>query len=165
MMADIMSHKVNCVVVKDLEQLEDTLLQVFAWYLYLNKDKNISISINGIALDYSKYVNTAAMVEKKIWLWDIPFDVSLLVWNARIKENFSAYYLDPNGGVRGKDTTTFNRNTVNFNHRVFVKSPFFEGRDGITLDKKRIEVPGQSSLESFDEDRAVLRALRSEIQK
>ena len=45
-------------------QLEDTMLKAFAWYLYLNKDKKIVLTINGTELDYRKYINTDASVEK-----------------------------------------------------------------------------------------------------
>ncbi|MBQ3252193.1 MAG: ATP-binding protein [Oscillospiraceae bacterium] len=146
-------------------QLEDTMLKTFAWYLYLNKDKNIRLAINGIDLDYQKYINTDASVDKEILISKIPFKVALIVWNEKIKENFSVYFLDQEGVVRSKDTTTFNRNTVNFNHSVFVTSPFFLGRDGITLKGKRVEIDGQTELKEYDEDKKVLKELSKEIQE
>ena len=94
----------------------------------------------------------------------IPFKIALIVWNEKITENFSVYFLDEEGVVRSKDTTTFNRNTVNFNHSVFVTSPFFLGRDGITLKGKRVELDGQTALNEYDEDKKVLKELSKEIQ-
>lgn len=146
-------------------QLEDTMLKAFAWYLYLNKDKKIVLTINGTELDYRKYINTDASVEKEILISRIPFKIALIVWNEKITENFSVYFLDEEGVVRSKDTTTFNRNTVNFNHSVFVTSPFFLGRDGITLKGKRVELDGQTALNEYDEDKKVLKELSKEIQK
>ena len=32
------------------------MLKAFAWYLYLNKDKKIVLTINGTELDYRKYI-------------------------------------------------------------------------------------------------------------
>ena len=145
-------------------QLEDIMLKTFAWYLYLNKDKNMVITINGEELDYQKHINTEASVEKNITLSRIPFKIALIVWNEKIKENFSVYFLDEDGVVRSKDTTTFNRNAVNFNHSVFVTSPFFVGRDGITLKGKRVEIDGQTELKEYDEDKKLLRELSHEIQ-
>ena len=146
-------------------QLEDTMLKAFAWYLYLNKDKKIVLTINGTELDYRKYINTDASVEKEILISRIPFKIALIVWNEKITENFSVYFLDEEGVVRSKDTTTFNRNTVNFNHSVFVTSPFFLGRDGITLKGKRVELDGQTALNEYDEDKKVLKELSKEIQE
>lgn len=146
-------------------QLEDTMLKTFAWYLYLNKDKKIVLTINGTELDYRKYINTDASVEKEIQISRIPFKIALIVWNEKIKENFSVYFLDEEGVVRSKDTTTFNRNAVNFNHSVFVTSPFFLGREGIALKSKSSEIDGQTALDEYDEDKKVLKALEEEIQR
>lgn len=143
---------------------ENLMLKAFAWYLYLNKDKKIVLTINGTELDYRKYINTDASVEKEILISRIPFKIALIVWNEKITENFSVYFLDEEGVVRSKDTTTFNRNTVNFNHSVFVTSPFFLGRDGITLKGKRVELDGQTALNEYDEDKKVLKELSKEIQ-
>lgn len=115
-------------------------------------------------MDYRKYINTDASVEKEILISRIPFKIALIVWNEKITENFSVYFLDEEGVVRSKDTTTFNRNTVNFNHSVFVTSPFFLGRDGITLKGKRVELDGQTALNEYDEDKKVLKELSKEIQ-
>lgn len=145
-------------------QLEDTMLKTFAWYLYLNKDKRIVLTINGTKLDYQKHINSDASVEKEISISRIPFKIALIVWNEKIKENFSVYMLDEEGVVRSKDTTTFNRNAVDFNHSVFVTSPFFLGRDGIKLNGKRLEIDGQISLNEYEEDKAVLKELSNLIQ-
>ena len=126
--------------------------------------KKIVLTINGTELDYRKYINTDASVEKEILISRIPFKIALIVWNEKITENFSVYFLDEEGVVRSKDTTTFNRNTVNFNHSVFVTSPFFLGRDGITLKGKRVELDGQTALNEYDEDKKVLKELSKEIQ-
>ena len=53
---------------------------------------------------------------------------------------------------------------MNFNHSVFVTSPFFLGRDGITLKGKRVELDGQTALNEYDEDKKVLKELSKEIQ-
>ena len=145
-------------------QLEDTMLKSFAWYLYLNKDKKTSLTINGVELDYRNHINADASVEKKVSISGIPFKIVLIVWNEKIKENFCVYMLDEEGVVRSKDTTTFNRNAVDFNHSVFVTSPFFLGRSNVKLNGKRTDIEEQISLNVYEEDKAVLKELSQTIQ-
>lgn len=61
------------------------MLKAFAWYLYLNKDKKIVLTINGTELDYRKYINTDASVEKEILIFRIPFKIALIVWNEKLQ--------------------------------------------------------------------------------
>ena len=88
------------------DELEETLLQVFAWYLYLNKYKNIALVINGTEVDYSTFINSDMSLTKTVEIEKIPFVVTLIIWAEKIKENFCTYYLNGNSAVCGKDTTT-----------------------------------------------------------
>ena len=141
--------------------LESVMLKTFAWYLYLNKD--ISLTINGQKLDYTKYINSEASHTEKVVIENNSFTISLIVWAEKIKENFCSYYLDANGVLCGKDTTKFNRNTVNFNHSVYVKSIFFNGKDNVSLNSSpQKEISGQISLDTTE--KKVLRELKKQIQ-
>ncbi|MGO5024615.1 ATP-binding protein [Lawsonibacter sp. LCP25S3_G6] len=144
------------------EVLAECLLKTFAWYLYLNRNKGISLTVNGVAVDFTKYINTEASITKNIQVDGNSFSVTLIVWAEKIRENFCSYYLDGDGILHGKDTTTFNRNTINFNHSVYVKGNFFSGKENISLSNASAEIDGQISLE--DTDRAVLRKLKRKIQ-
>ena len=144
------------------EVLAECLLKTFAWYLYLNRNKGISLTVNGVAVDFTKYINTEASITKNIQVDGNSFSVTLIVWAEKIRENFCSYYLDADGILHGKDTTTFNRNTINFNHSVYVKGNFFSGKENISLSNASAEIDGQISLE--DTDRAVLRKLKRKIQ-
>jgi len=146
------------------DSIGGTLLQVFAWYLYLNKNKNISLVINGTVVDYSTYINSDMSMTKTIEIEKVHFTVTLIIWVERIKENFCTYYLDANSAVCGKDTTTFNRNTVNFNHSVFVKSSFFNSKSGVSLTDVSSENDGQIAVEPIEEEKAVLHKLKRAIQ-
>lgn len=147
------------------DELEETLLQVFAWYLYLNKYKNIALVINGTEVDYSTFINSDMSLTKTVEIEKIPFVVTLIIWAEKIKENFCTYYLNGNSAVCGKDTTTFNRNTVNFNHSVFVQSTFFNSKSGITLANVSNDEDGQIAIEPIEKDKAVLRKLKKAIQE
>jgi hypothetical protein len=146
------------------EALEEPLLQVFAWYLYLNKNRNITLVIDGTEVDYSTYINADMSLTKTIEIEKISFIVTLIVWAERIKENFCTYYLDDNSTVCGKDTTTFNRNTVNFNHSVFVKSSFFNSKSGVSLTDVSNEEYSQTAVEPIEEENAILHKLKKAIQ-
>lgn len=146
------------------DALEGTILQVFAWYLYLNKNRNITLVIDGTVVDYSTYINSDMSLTNTIEIEKKRFIVTLIVWVERIKENFCTYYLDDNSAVCGKDTTTFNRNTVNFNHSVFVKSSFFNSKSGVSLTDVPNEDDGQIAVEPLEEEKAVLHKLKRAIQ-
>lgn len=109
------------------EEFTNYLLTEFAWYLYLNK--NTSLHVNGQVLDYSSYINTNLSEEINVNIFGHDFKINLIVWNAKIKEKFCCYYLDDNNSIKGKNTTTYNRNTIDFNHSVFIKSNFFNKLD------------------------------------
>lgn len=144
------------------ETLNESLLKTFAWYLYLNRNKGISLTINGIAVDFTEYINDEASITKNIQVDGNNFSVTLIVWAEKIRENFCSYYLDEEGILHGKDTTTFNRNTINFNHSVYVKGKFFSGKENVSLSNTSAEIDGQISME--DADRAILRKLKRKIQ-
>lgn len=147
------------------EALEHTFLQVFAWYLYLNKSRNTSLIIDGKAIDYSAYINSEMSLTKKVKIDNVSFDITLVVWVERIKENFCAYYLNSNSAVCGRDTTTFNRNTVNFNHSVFVKSSFFDSKSDVSLADVSGEDDDQTAIEDLEKDKSILRKLKKAIQE
>lgn len=115
------------------DELESVMLKTFAWYLYLNKANGITLSINGREIDYNKYLDVNLSRTETVSIENNVFTVTLIVWVEKLKENFCTYYLDESGVVCGRDTTTFNRNTVNFNHSVFVQSNFFDSQTNITL--------------------------------
>ena len=47
------------------EVIESALLKDFAWFLYLYKNKDAEIIVNGEKIDYKKYINTDLV--KKSW--------------------------------------------------------------------------------------------------
>lgn len=140
------------------ETLEDYLLSQFAWYLYLNKNKKVKLILNNIELDYNKHIDSTFSEEADVEINGVNFNINLVVWNEKIKEKFCCYYFDQNNVIKGTDTTTYNRNTVNFNHSVFVKSGFFNCANNISL-SNQIEL-GQS-----EENYRILKELNKIIQE
>lgn len=133
------------------EEFTNYLLTEFAWYLYLNK--NTSLHVNGQVLDYSSYINTNLSEEINVNIFGHDFKINLIVWNAKIKEKFCCYYLDDNNSIKGKNTTTYNRNTIDFNHSVFIKSNFFN-----KLDVEKIDSP-QMTFGGPDDGQGIIKEL------
>lgn len=130
------------------DEFKNYLLEEFAWYLYLNKDAELYI--NSVPLDYSTYINNTLSKEVNIDIYGHDFKINLIVWDAKIREKFCCYYLNEQNAIKGKDTTSFNRNTVEFYHSVFVKSNFFNrlNLEDINSDQTTMNAPdnGQEIL-------------------
>lgn len=145
-----------------IESLEPVLLKTFAWYLYLNKNKQVII--NGQALDYTKYINETMSASKVVVIGRDTFDIDLVVWADKIKENFSVYYLDYAHKPCGKDTTFNNRNTMSFAHSVLIRSTYFNEQTVDSLTDTQMDDYGQIALTSQNEGAKILARLKKEVQ-
>lgn len=142
------------------EIIEPVLLKDFAWFLYLYKNKNVEIVVNDEKIDYEKYINTELSEKSIVTIGGYRFEINLVVWQESISEKFCCYYFDGRNVLKGNRTTTFNRNTINFNHSVFVKSEFFDDKENITGDHDDNQI---NMFESSDEKK-ILKKLHKEIQ-
>ena len=143
------------------EILEPALLKEFAWFLYLYKSKNVEITVNGDKVDFEKYVNTKLSEKSMVTIVGHRFEISLVVWQESIREKFCCYYFDSEDALKGKDTTNFNRNTINFNHSVFVKSDFFDDKENVLTNNDDIQI----NMFESQEEKKILKKLHKEIQK
>lgn len=143
------------------EIIEPALLKDFAWFLYLYKNKNVEIVVNDEKIDYEKYINTELSEKSMVTIEGYRFEINLVVWQESISEKFCCYYFDDKNVLKGKRTTTFNRNTINFNHSVFVKSEFFDDKENVTGDHDDDQI---NMFESPDEKK-ILKKLHNEIRK
>lgn len=147
-----------------LDEIKADLLKEFAWYLFLNKERKLLISVNGQALDYSDYINTEFSRAVSICVDDNTIDVTVIVWKERIKEKFCVYYLDKEECIKGKTTTRFNRNTVNFYHSVFVKGDCINDKFASCLNGKKMN-EDQIEIDEENKERALVQKVRVEVQK
>lgn len=136
-----------------LETLEDVFLTEFSWYLYLYKEKGVCLKLNGKDLDYTRWVNDKLSLNEKVVIEDEHFDIKLIVWKENIKEKFCTYYIGSKDELDSRCTTTFNRNTVNFNHSAYVKSSFFDKR-----------VSAVDTLDDVDRENRIRRKLNRYMQ-
>lgn len=144
-----------------IENLEDVLLTEFAWYLYLHKGRKVKLKLNNQELDCRKYINLELSEEIKKTIDNVSFSISLVVWQERIKEKFCCYYFDGNETVKGTDTTTFNRNTVEFNHSVFIRSTFFNEWQNVSLSNFNDQI----ELGQTEEGQKTLKKLKKIVQE
>lgn len=160
---EVKFYNINTLTVENMsiDILEPALLKDFAWFLYLYKNKNAEIVVNGEKIDYEKYINTELSEKAMVIIDGYRFEINLVVWQESISEKFCCYYFDDKNVLKGNRTTTFNHNTINFNHSVFVKSNFFDDKENVNGDYD------DAQINMFDspEGKKILKKLHNEIRK
>lgn len=99
------------------------LAQQFAWFLCLNQARNYAIFLNGVELDYEYLIATKE--EIPIDINSTHFDITYIQWDKKIGDKFYFYLMNSNLEENCKILTSFNNNTINFYHSVYVKSSYF----------------------------------------
>lgn len=100
------------------------LKQQYAWFLCLNSGDGYTIRLNNSNLDYEDLIAVKdddidfTIDEKK-------FKVTYIRWGDKIGEKCYYYMMDQNLKEIFKELTSFNNNTIGFNHSVYVKSSYF----------------------------------------
>lgn len=141
------------------EQIHKKLLEEFAWYLYLNKDKQITITYCGNVIDYAEYLNTELSRNQSFEIEGNNFSISIVVWRSRIDNSSKIYYMTPDGYLVQAINTSFNKNAAEFYHGVFVKSDYFKEVPII------IDTDDASQYEIYPGQRLVLSQLKKEIHR
>ncbi len=139
--------------------LEQALLKEFAWFLYLCKSRKLKINVNGVSIDYEKYINTEFSEKIVKTIAGNRFEITLIVWEESIKEKFCCYFFNSKDEVKSIETTSFNRNTIEFNHSVFVKSEFFDNQEIIGTEMES----DQLSLFTEEDDKKIYKELKKFI--
>lgn len=142
--------------------MRQKLLEEFAWFLYLNKNKDFALEYMGIVLDVSQYINTDLSKHSTIDIGDNQFDINIIVWTNNVANSSKIYYLTEQGEIANVQNTSFNKNKVNFYHAVFVSSKY------ITLDTffpqdDETETTEQLELEPQPRNKSVFRELKKGI--
>ena len=114
------------------------------------------MKVNDQAIEYESLIDTELSETKTIKIDKYEFEISLIVWNNKIKEKYRSYYFDSKNIVKGIDTTSFNRNTIDFSHSVFVKSSYFDARDLFSL----FDQTSDLNLFYNQEEQTILKALK-----
>lgn len=102
----------------------DYLAGEFGWFLYLNKESNFEISINGKALEYETIIEDAE--DFPVGIGDTVFNISFIRWNVKIGDKYFYYFLNGEKKEVERKHTSFNNRAVDFHHSVYVQSQYFE---------------------------------------
>lgn len=116
----------------DLEnEIIPFLITEFCWFLELNKNKNYTILINGLALDYAQ--NIIDFKDDIVVQYDkgeLEFKFKYVQWKGALHKEFSKYYfLNGAGEEVYKDFTTLNKKGDEFFHSVYIQGDFFDDFD------------------------------------
>lgn len=99
------------------------IVQQFAWFLCLNQARGYAIFLNGVELDYEYLIATKEEIPLDIE--SVHFDITYIQWDKKIGEKYYFYLMNSNLEENCKILTSFNNNTINFYHSVYVKSSYF----------------------------------------
>lgn len=152
----------NTVDLLSFEAMKQKLLEEFAWYLFLNKDKGYILEYTGTSLDISKYIRTDLSRNCLYNIGNHDFSIDVIVWNSSVSNSSKIYYRTEKGEIAATQNTSFNKNTVKFYHAVFVSSKYFVPDMFIPAE----DDSGQTEMDSFSqvEQRSVFRELNKHIR-
>lgn len=110
------------------EDLHKYLRMQYSWFLFLNKDKDYQILINGKKIDYELAIYDTNTVTEKIE--DSNFDITYIQWNEKIGENALYHFLKEYSlqGEKYRENTGFNKiggGAYGFYHSIYIKSEYF----------------------------------------
>jgi len=142
------------------QDFKNYLAKEFGWFLFLNKDSNYSLEINGEPIEYEFLI--AEHEKKIITIKDgeqnkHDFTVNYLRWHDSIGDKYYYYFLNQEKREIAKKLTSFNNNAIDFHHSVFIESEFFNSFD-ITVDQSTEE-----DLFSSNKTNKVFKAIMDEL--
>lgn len=102
----------------------DHIAQKFAWFLCLNKSRHYAIFLNSVEFDYEYLFGNRD--EFQLNINESIFDVTYIRWNRKIGDKFYFYMLKGDFTENCKILTSFNNNTIDFYHSIYVTSKYFD---------------------------------------
>lgn len=129
----------------DNEEFEKFLANEFGWFLYLNKERNFKISINGKSLNYENVI--ADTDNKDFVIGDYNFKISYLRWYEKIGDKYYYYFLNGSKKQVYRKHTSFNNKTADFHHSVYVESNYFDDFNVTKEDHLAFEFSGKNQTD------------------
>jgi hypothetical protein len=114
------------------ELFKTYLAKEFGWFLFLNKDYDFILSINGVPIEYEYLIpdndrRSITIIDENGKSYD--FLVTYLRWSDSIGDKYYYYFLNSEKREVLKKLTTYNNNAIAFHHSVFIESTFFNSFD------------------------------------
>lgn len=121
------------------KELKETILESFAWYLYLKKNENCKIILNGNEIKYEDFIDTKLTEDFEEIIDDKKFKIYFVNWKGNVKYKYYFHMLDENSNQKAIQHTKYNNNGIGFVHSVFVTSNYFNGFESLKNDENEIE--------------------------
>lgn len=109
----------------------------FGWFLYLNKENDYKISINGTTINYFDIIEEND--EKLIPIGDFTFKVTYLRWKNKIGDKYYYYFLKSDKKQVDRKHTSFNNKTENFHHSLYIESNYFDNFKRTAVDNPTLD--------------------------
>ncbi|MGM9476083.1 ATP-binding protein [Pedobacter sp. GSP4] len=134
------------------------LINEFCWFIELNKHKNYSVIVNGMALNFSD--NMKSSEEFTLFYPDtsVHFKIKYVHWKDNLHRELSKYYFLAGGEEVYKDYTTLNKKSDDYFHSIYIDSDFFHD-----FDFKSFESEGQVAIFGAAKSSAEYRFLIKEL--
>lgn len=102
---------------------ENYLANEFGWFLYLNKEQDYQIVINGNKLNYNDIIIDNE--DDIITIGNNKFKTSYIQWKEKIGDKYFYYFLNNEKKETARKHTSFNNKAINFHHSVYIESDYF----------------------------------------
>lgn len=141
----------------------DFMAQEFGWFLYLNRDLDYTIRINGTILIYDPLIQETDLLSWTLYSPEdgpsYTFQVNYIRWNQQIGDRYYYYLRNSDKREIAKVLSSFNNNAIDFHHSVYVTSDFFD-------DFEQEDISNSTDLNLFTgkEKQVVYRNLLAELR-
>ncbi|SFW23768.1 Histidine kinase-, DNA gyrase B-, and HSP90-like ATPase [Sinomicrobium oceani] len=100
------------------EEFINFLASEFGWFLFLNKESDYKIKINGQEIDYWSIIGDFR--EFKETINGQTFHISYIRWNKNIGDKYYYYFLNHEQKEVERKHTSFNNKAIDFHHSVYI---------------------------------------------
>lgn len=105
------------------EEFINYLASEFGWFLFLNKEHDYKILINGEDVDYWTVIGDFKEMDTEIG--KNKFEICYIRWSKNIGDKYYYYFLNNEKIEVERKHTSFNNKAVDFHHSIFIISDYF----------------------------------------
>jgi hypothetical protein len=128
------------------EEFISFLSSEFGWFLFLNKESDYKIKINGVDIDYWNIIGDFREFEETVN--EQSFKISYIRWNKNIGDKYYYYFLNNEQKEVERKHTSFNNKAVDFHHSVYIISEYFDDFQYTKADHPTLGFNGSNQSDS-----------------
>lgn len=117
----------------------------FGWFLFLNREKDFQILINGESINYLGII--AEHEEFQNNEGDFTFNINFIRWSCKIGEKYFYHFLNSENKEVGRKHTSFNNKAIDFHHSVYIVSDYFNSFKLTKEDVGVLELDGKNQTD------------------